>query len=97
VANTGWLPTYISQHARAKKLVLPTVATLVGAEVVDGIARREIGQLEGRLANRFSYGKNDGTPDRKLVSWVVRGNVGDVVTIDVSNQRAGTCSVTVTL
>jgi murein tripeptide amidase MpaA len=97
VANTGWLPTYISQHARAKKLVLPTVATLVGAEVVDGIARREIGQLEGRLANRFSYGKNDGTPDRKLVSWVVRGNVGDVVTIDVSNQRAGSCSVSIAL
>ena len=97
VANTGWLPTYISQHARAKRLVLPTVATLEGAEVLDGIARREIGQLEGRLANRFSYGKNDGTPDRRLVSWVVRGSAGDAVTVQVANERAGSCSVSITL
>ena len=58
---------------------------------------REIGQLEGRLANRFSYGKNDGTPDRCLVSWVVRGSAGDAVTVQVANERAGSCSVSITL
>lgn len=97
VANTGWLPTYVSKHARASHLVLPTIAQLSGAEVVDGVARREVGHLEGRLANRFSYGKNDGTPDRALVTWVVRGTKGQRVQVDVSGERAGSSSVEIVL
>ena len=96
IANTGWLPTYVSQHALKANLVLPIVATLTGADVLGGTARVELGQLEGRLHARFGLG-NDGTPDRTLASWVVRAAAGTDVTVDVSHQRGGRRSAEVHL
>ena len=72
IANTGFLPTYISVKARNDSMVLPLVAELAGAAAVGGVARQELGQLGGRLDHRFSYGKNDGTPERVLAGWTVR-------------------------
>ena len=72
IANTGWLPTYITEQAKKDHLVLPLVAELTGATVVGAPARQELGQLGGRLDMRFHYGKNDGTPDRVLATWVVQ-------------------------
>ena len=69
VANTGWLPTYISQHARAKKLVLPTVASLSGAEVVDGITAKMIRRhphVFGDAAARTAGGEIDVCDDVML-------------------------------
>ena len=97
IANTGWLPTYVTQKARKDRLVLPLVAELSGAQVVGAPGRQELGQLEGRLALQFSYGTNDGTPERTLASWVVRAAAGTQVTVAVSHQRAGTASVSLTL
>ena len=56
VANTGWLPTYVSARAPKEQLVLPLVAEFGGdgVAVVDGPARRQLGQLEGRAAMRFT-------------------------------------------
>ena len=62
-----------------------------------GHARQEIGQLGGRLDMQFAYGKSDGSPDRKLVTWVVRAAAGTTVEVSVSHQRAGSTSVTITL
>lgn len=87
IANTGWLPTFVTEWARDKKLVLPMVAELHGAEVLGSPARHELGQLGGRLDMQFSYGKNDGTPDRVLTSWVVRAAAGATVELTVSHQR----------
>lgn len=97
IANTGWLPTQISEKARKDNLVLPLVAELSGASVIGSPARLEFGQLSGRLSLQFRSGKNDGTADRVLASWVVQGAVGTEVTVAVSHQRAGSQSVTVTL
>ena len=106
VANTGWLPTDISRRARKDRLVLPLVAELTGATVLapgsspgsaPGSARQELGQLGGRLDMHFSYGKNDGTPERVLATWVVSGGAGTEVTVKVSHERAGRCTVTLTL
>ncbi|MEN9504203.1 MAG: hypothetical protein RI958_129 [Actinomycetota bacterium] len=96
VANTGWLPTYISERARADKLVRPVVAILAGAEVIGGPARIELGQLAGRSQARFSH-RHDGTPDRVLATWIVRGAAGSTVAVDVRHQRAGQTSVDVRL
>lgn len=99
IANTGWLPTYITQRARKEHLVLPLVAELSGAAVLagshGGLARQELGQLEGRVAQRFQSGKNDGTPERVLATWVVRAEAGSELTVAISHQRAGSLSVTV--
>ncbi len=98
IANTGWLPTEISRKARKDKLVRPLVAELTGATVaMPGGDRQELGQLGGRLDMHFSYGKNDGTPERVLATWIVIGSSGTEVTVTVSHERAGRCSATLTL
>jgi hypothetical protein len=97
IANTGWLPTHISEKARKDRLVLPLVAELSGASVVGGPARLELGQLAGRLAQRFAYGKHDGTPERVLATWIVSAPTGTSVQVAISHERAGRCATTVTL
>jgi murein tripeptide amidase MpaA len=96
LANTGWLPTTVTERAAKETLVLPLVAELSGAEVIDVPARRELGQLSGRSAFELDGGRqNDGTPDRVLVSWVVRADAGATVTVDARHPRAGTASTTI--
>lgn len=101
ISNTGWLPTFVTDKARKAKMVLPLVAELSGATVLsigaNGAARQELGQLGGRLDLNFSFGKNDGTPERVLASWVVEGAPGSEVTVTASHQRAGRCTTTLTL
>ncbi len=98
IANTGWLPTYVSDHAKKEHLVRPLTAELSGegVEVVGGTHRVELGQLEGRAAARFAGGV-DGTPDRTLVAWTARAAAGVEVTVAVAHPRAGSTSVSLTL
>jgi hypothetical protein len=96
VANTGWLPTHVSDTAKKGHLVLPLVAELAGAEVVGGTARRELDQLEGRAAARFA-GMVDGTPDRVLVQWTVRAAAGATVEVTVTHPRAGRSAIAIPL
>jgi hypothetical protein len=98
LANSGWLPTYVSARAKRADLVLPLVAEVIGegVRVVDGPARRRLGQLEGRAATRFS-GRVDGTPDRVLASWVVEAPAGTAVEVVARHPRAGTVRQSLTL
>jgi hypothetical protein len=89
IANTGFLPTYVTERANRDRMVLPLVAELTGAEVVGGTARLELGQLGGRLQHRFAYGKNDGTPERVLAAWTIRAAAGTTVHVTATHQRAG--------
>ncbi len=97
IANTGFLPTYVTERARRDRLTLPLMAELTGAEVVGGTARLELGQLGGRLQHRFAFGKNDGTPERVLASWTVRAAAGATVHVSAAHQRAGTVHLDLTL
>jgi hypothetical protein len=90
----------VTAWARKHHLVLPLVVTLGGdgVEVLDGPARRELGQLEGRSGFRLDGGsRNDGTPDRTLVRFVVRAPGGTAVAVEARHPRAGTVSATVVL
>ena len=95
VANTGWLPTTVTDRARRHELVRPIVAELcgVGCDVIDGPARRTLGQLAGTAHARFTDAI-DGTPDRTTCSWVARAPVGTEFSIEVRHDRAGTRSRT---
>lgn len=93
IANTGWLATDVTRWARKNKIVLPLVAELSGAEVLDGHPRRQLGQLEGRAALRFRHAV-DGTPDRALATWTVRAPAGTSVTVTATHPRAGTATST---
>jgi hypothetical protein len=96
VANTGWLPTTVTAQAAIHGLVRPIVADLAGAGVVvlDGPARRKLGQLDGSSSVRLGA---DGTPDRTTCSWLVTAPAGAELTVTVRHQRAGTDSVTIAL
>ena len=100
IANTGWLPTTVTTHARKQNLVLPIAAELdVGddGEIVNGVNRQLLGQLSGRSAYRLDGGsRNDGTPDRVLARWFVRGSIAGA-TVTVQHQRAGTQTATITV
>lgn len=103
VANTGWLPTDVTQHARQKKIVLPVMVELGASgsgsiEFVRGAPRERIGQLEGR-ASFLLHGAamSDGTPDRHLHTWIIRAPSGTQITLTAHHQRAGTASTTLTL
>ncbi|MFZ4720357.1 MAG: M14 family metallopeptidase [Ilumatobacteraceae bacterium] len=89
VANTGYLPTYVTERARRDDRVLPVSVQLVGAPLVAGSAIVEVGQLGGRLQHQFSYGKHDGTPERALASWTVRAPEGTTITVMATHPRAG--------
>jgi len=103
VANTGWLPTDVTKHARSKKIVLPVVLELTGTggtpvDLVEGDARVRIGQLEGRSKFLLDGGAlSDGTPDRHLHTWLVRAPRGTKLTVTAAHQRAGTAVSTITL
>lgn len=95
IENTGWFPTYVSQHAKNENLVLPIVAALSGAPTLGGPDRVELGQLEGRLHLTLPDGR--GSADRALVAWVVRAEAGTEVHVEISHQRAGSRRVSLSM
>ena len=101
IANTGWLGTEISAWAHKNGIVLPLTAQIDGvsaSDIVDGAPRVQLGQLDGRVRFRVSGdAKSDGTPDRVLHSWLIRGKRGQTVTLTATHQRAGTSVATVVL
>ena len=99
VANTGWLPTYVTDHARKSNLVLPvalSIETEAGDfEIIHGEARVRAGQLSGRMQFVLDGGAmSDGTPDRHLHTWTIRATSGTSVRLTASHQRAGTVTTT---
>lgn len=98
IANTGWLPTDVSVLARKQELVAAITVEITGddIEIFDGVARRTLDQLEGRVALRFENG-NDGTPDRTLASWTIRGGAGTEITVAARHPRAGRATRVITL
>jgi hypothetical protein len=101
IANTGWLGTEISAWAHKHNIVLPLTAQIDGVaagDLVDGAPRVKLGQLDGRVRFRVSGdAKSDGTPDRVMHSWLVRGKKGQTITLTATHQRAGTAVASVVL
>ena len=98
VANTGWLPTYITTHANKQNLVLPLTVEISGATVVGEGARKQLGQLEGRVALRMNGGAmSDGTGDRALATWTVTAKRGTTVNVIAEHPRAGRATASIAL
>lgn len=98
IANTGWLATDVTDHARKHGLVAASYAELGGdgVTVIGGPARQRFGTLDGRAALRFRAG-HDGTPDRALVQWVVSAAPGVTAELTVRTERAGTVRASIAL
>ena len=98
VANTGWLPTYITTYANKHNLVLPLTVDITGATPIGEGSRKKLGQLEGRVALRMNGGAmSDGTGDRALATWTVKATRGTTVNVVAEHPRAGRVTTNITL
>jgi len=103
VANSGWLPSYVSKRALERKTVRGCVFTIhlpPGVTLVAGQERVEGAHLEGHAPKNSLQAflpERDVTGDRAVVEWVVHGARGAAVALSASADRAGTVRCTVTL
>ena len=94
--TTGWLPSYVSKRALARKVVRGAIAEIAlpaGAALVQGQTRVDLGQLEGKAYKHTGvsfWPDYHVTDDRAKVEWVVRGDAGAEVDVVVRHERAGT-------
>ncbi|MEJ7667164.1 MAG: M14 family metallopeptidase [Casimicrobiaceae bacterium] len=103
VQNTGWLPSYVSKRALERKVVRGVIAEIglpEGAKLVQGKARSDAGQLEGKAYKHTGVSFWPDylvTDDRVKIEWVITGKPGDAVNLVARHERAGTVRAAVTL
>jgi murein tripeptide amidase MpaA len=103
VENTGWLPTYVSRRALARKTVRGIVAEVTlphGASLATGKVRDDVGQLEGKAYKHTGvsfWPDYHLTDDRMKLEWIVRGKAGATVGITLRHERAGTVRTSLAL
>ncbi|MEO8535940.1 MAG: M14 family metallopeptidase [Betaproteobacteria bacterium] len=103
VQNTGWLPTYVSKRALARKTVRGVMVELAlpdGATIVSGKARDDVGQLEGKAYKHTGvsfWPDYRVTDDRVKVEWVICAHPGATIGVTAAHARAGTLRTQVTL
>ena len=69
-----------------------------GVTLVEGLAERDLGFLSGREEQHEppNLSRACGIPTRRKVTWIVRGEVGEV-TITLNSQRGGRHTLTLAL
>lgn len=103
VQNEGWLPAYVSKRALARKTVRGLIVDVElphDVTLISGKARDDYGQLEGRAHKHTGvsfWPDYNVTDDRCKIEWVVKGKVGDVVTLKARHEKAGAVTARVTL
>jgi murein tripeptide amidase MpaA len=105
VHNTGWLPSYVTKRALENKLTRGVVAEIElpdGAQLVTGLPREELGQLEGRAytpvtPSSWAGWSGDATAERAKVEWVVRAAEGATISLTARHERAGAARVEIHL
>jgi murein tripeptide amidase MpaA len=103
VANSGWLPAYVSKRALERKTVRGTVFQIhlpPGVSLVSGKERVDGGHLEGhapKTSLQAFVPSREVTADRAFVEWVVHGPRGTPVALTATADRAGTVRTEVTL
>lgn len=101
--NTGYLPTYVAKKALEKKAVRGVICEIelpAGAELRSGLARMDIGQLEGRAYHPSAltaWGTPNPTDDRAKVEYVIYAPNGGTVKISARHERAGVVRIEVPL
>jgi murein tripeptide amidase MpaA len=99
VANTGWLPAYVSKRALARKTVRGVMFEIhlpdapdSGVTLCTGKARVEGPQLEGHAPRHSLHAflpARDLTADRAVAEWVVRAPHGTRLALTARAERAG--------
>jgi murein tripeptide amidase MpaA len=103
VANSGYLPSYVTQRAIERKTVRGVVFELhlpPGVALQTGKARIHGGQLEGHAPKSSLQAflpNRDITADRAVAEWVVIASRGTRIALSAVADRAGTVRSEVTL
>ena len=103
VANSGYLPAYVTQRALERKTARGTVFQIhlpPGVSLASGQERVVGSHLEGHAPKNSLHAflpDRHITGDSAVVEWVVRGPRGTAVALTASADRAGTVRTEVTL
>jgi murein tripeptide amidase MpaA len=103
VANSGYLPSYVSKRALERKVARGTVFQVhlpPGASLVGGSERIEGAQLEGhgpKSTLQAFLPSRDVTGDRAVAEWIVRAPKGTHIAMTACADRAGTVRTEITL
>jgi murein tripeptide amidase MpaA len=103
VANSGYLPAYVTKRALERKTARGTVFNIhlpPGLSLVSGKERVIGAHLEGHGPKSTLHAflpNRDITGDRAVVEWVVRGARGTALALSATADRAGTVRTEVTL
>jgi len=106
VANSGWLPAYVTKRALARKVVRGVMFEIhlppgnPAVSLVSGKPRIEGAQLEGHApkASLQAFLPNrEITADRTVVEWVVRAPKGTRLALTARADRAGAVRTEVSL
>lgn len=103
VANSGYLPSYVTKRALERKTVRGVVFQILlpkGASLISGKERTKGTQLEGHAPKgslqAFMPDRNI-TGDRAMIEWIVKAPNGTIVGLTATADRAGTVRTEVTL
>lgn len=102
VGNRGYLPTNLTEEANTLKVSKPVTVTIEGCEVVGGKQEETIGNLAGFSATSTGafYGAIStfaSAKAKKKVTWIVKANTGDTITVSTKQEKAGQDTKTITL
>ncbi len=103
ISNTGYLPTYLSEEAKALKVDKEIEVKLDGADgFISGKAHEKIGHLEGFSGINTDYSRNAISTGNykaivKKVSWIIRGKINDSITVTVCSEKGGKAVKTMNL
>jgi len=103
VANSGYLPSYVSKRSLERKTSRGTVMRIhlpAGVQLVSGKERIVGPFLEGhapKVSLQSFLPNRDITGDRAVVEWVVRGPRGSALALSATADRAGSVHTEVTL
>jgi murein tripeptide amidase MpaA len=103
VANSGYLPAYVTKRAIERKSVRGTVFQIhlpANTSLVSGKERVEAAHLEGHGPKSSLVAflpTKEVTCDRAVVEWVVHGARGSIIALTATADRAGTVRCEVTL
>ena len=103
VANSGYLPSYVTRRALERKTVRGLIFEILlprEASLVSGSERSKGRQLEGHAPKNsqqaFLPDRNI-TGDRAVIEWIVRAPQGTNVVLKATADRAGTVRTSITL
>lgn len=100
VANTGFLPTFLTERALAHGTAAPVKVRIEGEdEIIIGKQTTDIGHLAGRDERTATWSPwlRQWSDTKKKLEWLVRAPVGSTLTVTASAERGGVDRAEVTL